>query len=128
MKLKSNQKANIFVFIGCSSKLTLEPSISSLMVHIGSNVTLDCIGGPAADGDRNSFLKWKLANGQPFHNNVKTSHLADRHRSDIICDAERLSITLFRKENKGKYFCTRQHNTTLVNINMIGKNISSFYA
>ena len=121
-------KANIFVFTECSSRLTLEPSISSLMVHIGSNVKLDCIGGPAASGNRNSFLKWELANKQPFHNNVKTFHLADRHRRYIICDVERLSITNFTKDNKGNYHCARKHNTTLVSINMIGKSISSFYA
>ena len=93
------------------------------MVHVSSNVTLDCIGGPAASGNRHSFLKWELANGQPFYKNVKTSHLADLHRWDIICDVERLSITNFTKDNEGEYYCVRKNNTASVSINMIGKSI-----
>lgn len=102
-------------------------------VHMGDNVTINCIGGPGASGKYHSHLKWELANGESFPGNVKILHLEDRHRSNITCDVKRLSIALFEKDNNGEYYCIRNETTspnstssTVVRIDMTGESISIF--
>lgn len=132
LKNKFYKMRHDFFFAACSSKPTLQPNMDFLSVHMGDNVTIYCTGGPGASGTYHSHLKWELANGETFPGNVETLHLEDRHRSNITCDVERLSITLFAKDNKGEYRCicndtTSSHSTsTAVRIDMIGKSISIF--
>lgn len=125
-----------FFFVACSSIPTLEPNMDvnrTWFVHMGDNVTINCIGGPGASGKYHSHLKWELANGESFPGNVKTLHLEDRHRSNITCDVKRLSITSFEKDNNGEYYCIRNETTspnstssTVVRIDMTGESISIF--
>ena len=122
-----------FFFVACSSIPTLEPNVEfnrTWFVRMGDNVTINCTGGPGGSGKYKSYLKWELAKRTAFPGNVDKSPLEDRHRSNITCDVERLSITLFAKDNKGEYHCIRNdsHSTseTVVRIDMIGKSISIF--
>lgn len=102
------------------------PNESQLSVHIGDNVTVKCISGPSADGNRNTYLTWKFGNKSEILVNVKSIRLSDIHTASMTCDVLRLDISDFTKENEGNYSCIKRTlNSSNVNVRifMIGKSV-----
>lgn len=109
----------------CTSQLRLSLNKSSLTVHRGDNVTLDCIAGAAASGTAHTFLHWKRE-----RNKILTAAhavtLPDLHQQNEICDVERLLIYNFTSKDNGKYICTRENSQQGFSPNSVEININMF--